>query len=183
MATTVSAVCGGRWCVKRRGLRGQGRPSLAAKRTGARPQQQQQPLRLAPKSLFVCRAEDGEREGQPSSAQPPSTSTSSPQEEVPLWVRREQARELSDKDQEGKLPFGVYLLASSIIAIAAIASIFEYTYQNAIFSVIPPTSFLYKPILGIFVFTGLPLSMYLFYKAIQAANELSESMDQIDDMK
>ena len=61
-----------------------------------------------------------------------------------------------------------------------IASIFEYTYQNPIFSVVPPTSFLYKPILGIFVFTGLPLSAYLFYEAIKSANELSESMDKQD---
>ncbi|QDZ21517.1 hypothetical protein HOP50_05g40440 [Chloropicon primus] len=105
-------------------------------------------------------------------------STSAGEEETPVWIRREQEKEL--KEQDGKLPFGVYLLASGIIAIAAIASIFEYTYQNPIFSVIPPTNFLYKPILGIFVFTGLPLSGYLFYQAIQSANELSESMDKQD---
>lgn len=39
---------------------------------------------------------------------------------------------------------------------------------------------MYKPILGIFVFTGLPLSAYLFYEAIKSANELSESMDKQD---
>merc|ERR1711924_413718 len=97
-------------------------------------------------------------------------------EDKPVWVQREEDKELQDK--EGKLPFGVYLLASCIVTIAAIASIFEYTYQNAIFSIIPPSNFLYKPILGIFVFTGLPLSAFLFYKAIKGANELSESMDK-----
>ena len=160
------------------------------------------------------------------SGEDPEPSTTK-EEEAPLWVRREQEKELREKNQEGKLPFGVYLLASAIIAIAAvrhdarnptlssarqssafrlltlspppsrhiffdrapfslslpsdqIASIFEYTYQNPIFSVVPPTSFLYKPILGIFVFTGLPLSAYLFYEAIKSANELSESMDKQD---
>ena len=121
---------------------------------------------------IVAKAEEGEG---------PSTPPPAPveeEEEKPLWVRREEEKELREKD--GKLPFGVYLLASSIVAIASIASIFEYTYQNPIFSVVPPTSFLYKPILGIFVFTGLPLSVYLFYQAITSANELADSMDKQD---
>ena len=53
------------------------------------------------------------------SGEDPEPSTTK-EEEAPLWVRREQEKELREKNQEGKLPFGVYLLASAIIAIAAV---------------------------------------------------------------
>ena len=52
------------------------------------------------------------------------TSTTAPQsqavEDKPVWVQREEDKELQDK--EGKLPFGVYLLASCIVAIAAVSA-------------------------------------------------------------
>ena len=57
----------------------------------------------------------GQGQGQ---GQEPSSSSS---EEMPLWVRREQAKEQSEKEEEGKTPFGVYLLASSIVAIASVS--------------------------------------------------------------
>lgn len=51
---------------------------------------------------------------QPASAKPASAA-----EEEPIWIRRERERELQAK--EGKdLPFGVYLLFSAFVAIAAV---------------------------------------------------------------
>ena len=55
-----------------------------------------------------------------STSSAPST-TQEEQEETPLWVRREQAKELNEQKQEGEIPFGVYLLASCIVAIAAVS--------------------------------------------------------------
>ena len=60
----------------------------------------------------------GQGQGQ---GQEPSSSSS---EDMPLWVRREQAKEQSEKEEEGKTPFGVYLLASSIVAIASVSIFF-----------------------------------------------------------
>lgn len=101
------------------------------------------------------------------------------EEDEPIWVRREKERELQKK--EGKdLPFAVYLLSSAIVAIAAVGSIFEYTNKNPIFDVIESDSPFYAPILGLFAFTGLPTSAYLFYRSIQAANKEAERMDKLD---
>ena len=61
-------------------------------------------------------------------------------------------------------------------------SVFVYVYKGDIFGLVGPDSFLYLPILGIFVFTGFPLSAYLFYQAITKANKLSEEMDKMDNM-
>ena len=41
------------------------------------------------------------------------------EEELPPWVRSERGRELA-KQGGGGLPFGVYLLASSLVAIASV---------------------------------------------------------------
>ena len=57
---------------------------------------------------------------------------------------------------------------------------FEYLNKNAIFGVVQPDSFLYAPILGLFAFTGLPTAGILFKKAIDAANELADRMDDQD---
>ncbi|KAK9819746.1 hypothetical protein WJX72_001856 [[Myrmecia] bisecta] len=105
--------------------------------------------------------------------------TTQEQEEEPVWVRREREREL--RAQGGvELPFGVYLLASAIVAIAAVGSIFEFANKNAVFGVIQPDNALYTPILGIFALTGLPTSGWLFFKSIQAANKAAEDMDKLD---
>jgi hypothetical protein len=44
------------------------------------------------------------------------------EEELPPWVRREQEQKLREKEGGGDLPFGVYLIASSLVAIAAVTS-------------------------------------------------------------
>ena len=53
-------------------------------------------------------------------AKEPTTSDAE-EEEAPLWVRREEAKARAATESSGELPFGVYLLASSIIAIAAVS--------------------------------------------------------------
>jgi hypothetical protein len=108
-----------------------------------------------------------------------SSNTTQQKEEEPIWVRRERERELQ-KQQGSDLPFGVYLLASAIVAIAAVGSIFEFVNKNPIFDVIEADSPLYTPILGIFALTGLPTSGYLFYKAVSTANKEAERMDKLD---
>lgn len=108
-----------------------------------------------------------------------SASSTKEQIEEPIWVRRERERELLKKEG-GDLPFGVYLLASAIVAIAAVGSIFEYTNKNPIFDIIQADSPLYTPILGIFALTGLPTSGFLFYKAVSSANKEAERMDKLD---
>lgn len=95
-------------------------------------------------------------------------------------MRRERERELMKKEGGGDLPFAVYLLASAIVAIAAVGSIFEYANQKPIFDVIFPDSPLYTPILGLFALTGLPMSGFLFYKSVSAANKEAERMDKLD---
>ena len=44
------------------------------------------------------------------------------QEEEPIWVRREREREMN-KDGGPGIPFGVYLLLSSFVAIAAVRAL------------------------------------------------------------
>ena len=88
-------------------------------------------------------------------------------DEEPIWVRREREREMMKASgQDKELPFGVYLLLSAIVAIAAVGSIFEYANKNPIFDVIYPDSPLYTPILGVFALTGIPSAGYLFFKAV-----------------
>eukprot|EP00897_Mesotaenium_endlicherianum_P005187 jgi/Mesen1/4697/ME000241S03732 len=99
-------------------------------------------------------------------------------DELPPWARGESAGAASAGPVD--LPFYVYLLSSAIISIAAVGSIFEYFNQNPIFGVVFPGNPLYVPILGIFTFTGLPLSAYLFSKSIKAFNKLSDDTDRED---
>ena len=61
-------------------------------------------------------------------------------------------------------------------------SIYEYTARNSIFGVVPADSPFYAPILGVFVFTGFPLSAWLFVKCVAAANADSERADKLDGM-
>ncbi|WPT14415.1 hypothetical protein PSENEW3_00000545 [Picochlorum sp. SENEW3] len=102
------------------------------------------------------------------------------QDDEPVWVRRERERELMAKEGSKDLPFGVYLLFSAMVAIAAIGSIFEYANKNPIFDVIYPDSPFYAPILGVFAITGVPTAGYLFYKAVSSANAEAERMDKLD---
>ncbi|CAK9221060.1 unnamed protein product [Sphagnum troendelagicum] len=98
-------------------------------------------------------------------------------EELPPWARNEVAK---PKEQAEDLPFFVYLIASSLVAIAAVGSVFEYFNKNAIFGVVPPDSPFWAPILGIFVFTGFPSAGFLWFKAISLANKASEDQDRED---
>jgi hypothetical protein len=79
-----------------------------------------------------------------------------PAEDVPIWVRREQMRELEAKEGKKDLPWAFYLLASSMTAIAAVGCIFEFVGQNAFFGLIQPDSPLWAPILLTLAVTGLP---------------------------
>lgn len=97
----------------------------------------------------------------------------------PVWVRRERERELA-RTTKKDLPWGLYLLGSIIIAIAAVGSVFEYFDKNAIFGVVAPDSPFWAPILGIFTFTGLPMSGFLFIKGVNGFNEEAELQDKID---
>lgn len=98
-------------------------------------------------------------------------------EELPPWARNEVAK---PKEQAEDLPFFVYLIASSLVAIAAVGSVFEYFNNNPIFGVVPPDSPFWAPILGIFVFTGFPSAGFLWFKAISLANKASEDQDRED---
>eukprot|EP00884_Botryococcus_braunii_P004869 jgi/Botrbrau1/14383/Bobra.0014s0033.1 len=100
-------------------------------------------------------------------------------EDLP-WVRREKEEKLKKEDGGGSLPFGVYLIASAIVAIAAVGSIFEWTAKNPIFGVVTPDNFLYTPILGVFALTGFPTAGWLFVKAVTSANEEADRQDKLD---
>ena len=99
-------------------------------------------------------------------------------EDEPVWVKREKQRELEAQSKD--LPFGLYLLFSCFVTIAAVGSIFEWSAQNPIFGVIEPDSALYTPILGLFAVTGIPTAGVLFFKGVSAANAEAERMDAQD---
>jgi hypothetical protein len=123
-----------------------------------------------PSARWVVRAEQ---------KQSSSQQTKQEEDDLPPWARKEQERALAEKDGGG-LPFGVYLLASAIVAIAATGSLFELANQHPIFGVIGPGNPLYTPILLFLGVTGFPSAGFLFYKAIQAANKAAERMDKVD---
>ncbi|EES19726.1 uncharacterized protein LOC8077035 [Sorghum bicolor] len=99
-------------------------------------------------------------------------------EEPPPWAREGGAAR--GPEEAGQVPFYAYLLASAITAIAAIGSIFEYTNQRPVFGIVGSDSALYAPILGFFVFTGIPTSAFLWFKAVQTANREAEEQDRRD---
>lgn len=130
---------------------------------------------------------------------------------MPPWERSERERALQAA-APADLPFGLYLLLSVIVAIAAArvcdcvppcgaeaehprrtlppalsfvrplqtGSLFEWSAGNPVFGVLGSDSPLYGPVLGVFVFTGLPLSAYLFSRCVAAANADSERADKLD---
>ncbi|KAF0923417.1 hypothetical protein E2562_006321 [Oryza meyeriana var. granulata] len=61
-----------------------------------------------------------------------------------------------------------------------IGSIFEYANQRPVFGVVSSDSALYAPLLGFFVFTGIPTSGFLWFKAVQTANKEAEEQDRRD---
>lgn len=125
----------------------------------------------------LCKSANSDGDNAPTETQ--ASGDENKDEDEPIWVRREREREMA-KQGNKELPFGVYLLLSSIVAIAAVGSIFEYTNKNPIFDVIYPDSPFYAPILGLFSFTGIPTAGFLFIKAVGAANAEAERMDKLD---
>ncbi|PWA47706.1 hypothetical protein CTI12_AA399480 [Artemisia annua] len=122
------------------------------------------------KRLTVFAIKEEEEQSTPSWAKPDSN-------EPPPWARNEAQQESSSG---GDLPFGVYLLASAITAIAAIGSVFEYVNQKPVFGVLESDSIFYAPVLGFFAITGLPTAGYLWFKSVQVANKEAEEQDRRD---
>jgi hypothetical protein len=52
----------------------------------------------------------------------PQPTASSPQDEDPIWVKREKQREFEAKSGKKGLPWPVYLLSSAIVAIASVSA-------------------------------------------------------------
>ncbi|KAL0874227.1 hypothetical protein Bca101_023932 [Brassica carinata] len=124
--------------------------------------------------LVVTAATEGSRkskESQPSWANPDS-------DEPPPWAREEGRSSTSQESIE--VPFYVYLLASAITAIAAIGSVFEYSSKNPVFGVLDSDSIFYTPVLGFFAFTGIPTSVFLWFKSVEAANKEAAEQDKRD---
>ncbi|CAN4080410.1 unnamed protein product [Withania somnifera] len=100
-------------------------------------------------------------------------------DEPPPWAKDEAQKDSSPFE----VPFIVYLLASAVTAIAAIGSIFEYANQKPVFGVLGSDSVFYAPLLGFFVFTGIPTSAFLWFKSVQVANKEAEEQDRRDGYK
>ena len=140
---------------------------------------------LATGPLVVARAESETSEtsetserSERSGEEAPASTVAGASVEEPVWVKREKQRELEAQSKD--LPFGLYLLFSCFVTIAAVGSIFEWSAQNPIFGVIEPDSPLYTPILGVFAVTGIPTAGVLFFKGVSAANAEAERMDAQD---
>ncbi|BBH08135.1 hypothetical protein Prudu_020249 [Prunus dulcis] len=99
-------------------------------------------------------------------------------DEPPPWAQGEGK---NDGSQEGfEIPFYVYLLASAVTAITAIGSVFEYANQKPVFGLLNSDSIFYAPVLGFFVFTGIPSAAFLWFKSVKAANKEAEEQDKRD---
>ncbi|CBI37624.3 unnamed protein product, partial [Vitis vinifera] len=86
----------------------------------------------------------------------------------------------NESEKSFEIPFYVYLLTSAVTAIAAIGSIFEYANKRPVFGVLSSDSIFYAPLLGFFVFTGIPTSAFLWFKSVQTANKEAEEQDKRD---
>ncbi|KAG4913193.1 hypothetical protein AAZX31_19G146500 [Glycine max] len=138
--------------------------------------------RKTPHRLVVVAVTQGSAESSKSDEKIPSWAKPD-SDEPPPWVRDEPNNKNSNNSQqeeEFEIPFYAYLLASAITAIAAIGSIFEYVNQRPVFGVLSSDSVFYAPLLGFFVFTGIPSSAFLWFKSVQAANKEAEEQDKKD---
>ncbi|KAI3969659.1 hypothetical protein MKX01_020220 [Papaver californicum] len=79
-------------------------------------------------------------------------------EEPPPWAQRDGSSGSNGTSETIEIPFYGYLLASTITAIAAIGSVFEYINQKPVFGLLNSDSIFYAPVLGFFAFTGVPTS-------------------------
>ncbi|KAL6767854.1 CGL139 [Auxenochlorella protothecoides x Auxenochlorella symbiontica] len=111
-------------------------------------------------------------------ADPSNGSKQGEADEEPIWARSEKFAGAGLGTPS--LGFGVYLLGSAIVSIAAVGSIFEFANKKDLFGLIPPESPLWAPILLFFAVTGLPSAGFLFVKAVNAANKESERLDKLD---
>ena len=84
------------------------------------------------------------------------------------------------REESGELPWPAFIVASFVVLVAATGSMFEWTFSKPVFGVIGSDSWLYKPILGVFVFAGFPLAATLWSKGIKGAKEASELADKLD---
>ncbi|XP_059440590.1 uncharacterized protein LOC132173050 isoform X1 [Corylus avellana] len=118
-----------------------------------------------------------------------SKEPSKTEETIPAWARADSDVPPPWAQDEGKesksqqifeIPFYVYLLASAVTAIAAIGSVFEYVNQRPVFGILNSDSIFYAPLLGFFAFTGIPVSGFLWFKSVQAANKEAEEQDRRD---
>ncbi|KAH7543894.1 hypothetical protein ACOSP7_031213 [Xanthoceras sorbifolium] len=117
-----------------------------------------------------------------------SAKSSESEETIPSWAKPDSDKPPPWASGEGKdtsqksfeFPFFVYLLASAVIAIAAIGSMFEYANQNPVFGIVKSDSIFYAPLLGFFVFTGFPTSAFLWFKSVQVANKEAEEQNKRD---
>lgn len=96
---------------------------------------------------------------------------------------REAAAAKAGDAPPASLPFAVWLIASSLVAIAAVGSAFELSAGRPAFGVVAPDSPFYLPLLGGFAATGLPTAGWLFYKAVTTANEEAARQDRADGYK
>ena len=128
-------------------------------------------LTLSHTTTTATRTRAGEGEGE-------GAKTADDVEDIPPWERREIEKKAAM--EKGGLPWPAYLGLAVIVAIAAIGSCFELTYENPIFGVVGADSFAYKPILFWFIGTGFPLAGWLWTKGIAGANEAAELQDKLD---
>lgn len=121
-----------------------------------------------------------------------SAKSSESEETIPSWAKPDSDEPPPWATDEGKgltsqgsfeIPFYVYLLTSTITAIAAIGSIFEYVNKNPVFGILNSDSIFYAPLLGFFAFTGFPTSAFLWFKSVQVANKEAEEQDRRDGYK
>ncbi|RDX89728.1 hypothetical protein CR513_28515, partial [Mucuna pruriens] len=137
----------------------------------------QQSKRKPPHRLVVVAVTQGSAESSKSEEKIPSWAKPD-SDEPPPWARDEPNKNSSQQGFE--IPFYAYLLASAITAIAAIGSIFEYVNQRPVFGVLTSDSAFYAPVLGFFVFTGIPSSAFLWFKSVQVANKEADEQDKRD---
>ena len=84
------------------------------------------------------------------------------------------------RDESGEFPWPAFILASFVVLVAATGSVFEWTFSKPVFGIIGSDSWLYRPILGLFVFAGFPAAAFLWSKGIKGANEASELANKLD---
>jgi len=135
------------------------------------------------RNLQVVAATEGSAKSEPSDPKIPSWAKPD-SDELPPWARKEGKGQTADPAEPTfQIPFYVYLLSSAITAIAAVGSVFEYVNQKPVFGLLNSDSVFYAPLLGFFAFTGIPTSVFLWLKSIEAANTAAEEQDKQDGYK